>query len=68
MASGMVKGRAAKVVLLYRDAFWQESEASAAKSTVALEDLGPIANLFPTHVNEMKKIKSTGFPLPPLFS
>jgi monoamine oxidase len=46
VASALVNGRAAKVVLLYEADFWSGAPASA----VPLEQIGPIANLFPSSV------------------
>jgi monoamine oxidase len=46
VASQLVRGRAVKVVVAYESNFWTGAPAPPA----ALEELGPIANLFPSSV------------------
>ena len=48
LAAKLVGGRAIKVVAIYDSAFWEQSTARAPCDRPAIEDCGPVANLFPS--------------------
>ena len=52
LAGRMISGRAVKVWVLYRDAFW-EAPQPGQEGRPALEDCGPVANLFTAAVGAL---------------